>query len=251
MTETTMLDLLIEALDPLPAKIEETIWETGSQPFEEVDDSPLVESDKRIAAFYGSATEMAPSLAERGGWGLVLRRSEPRYLNIHHAVAGISKLNDHIDPVQGLSANASGLVRALLNLAGNPTIREIAAGSRLDPVAIGEMVRAVCSLLTAVDAPSGALGSKGSAAEWSDVGFSPQRMTADTTSLTDKSDSAQISADADRLADEFLSFPGSIETNSDVLSAVDALMERHTKPQPGDDDAWAEQLSENLSRFTD
>lgn len=63
------------------------------------------------------------------------------------------------------------------------------------------------------------------------------------------SNSAQLSADADRLAEEFLLLPRSVETNSDVLSAVDVLMKRHTEGQRGDDDAWADQLSEKLSRF--
>jgi hypothetical protein len=57
--------------------------------------------------------------------------------------------------------------------------------------------------------------------------------------------------DADRLAEKFLSLLGSVETNSDIISAVEALMVRHTKNEADDIDIWAEQLNEILSRFTD
>lgn len=256
-----MLDPMIEALDAPPAKTEETIWETRSWSFEKMDDSPLVVSDERIAVFYGSATEMAPSLVERGGLGLVLRRSEPRYLNIHHTVARTGKPSDRMhyfalnDPFQGPPAgDAPSLARALLILADNPAIREIAAGSRLDPVAIDEMVRGVYSLLGTVEASSGSIGIKEGVTGRSDVGFVSEQITADTTfldSLVGIPDLAQISADADRLAEEFLLFPASINTNPDILSAVDKLMERHKERPLGDDDTWSEQLSEKLSRFTD
>jgi hypothetical protein len=56
---------------------------------------------------------------------------------------------------------------------------------------------------------------------------------------------------ADRLAEEFLSFPGSIEKDQEILSAVEALIERRMKRHLSDADDWAEQLSEKLSRFTD
>jgi hypothetical protein len=235
MTEATMLDVLYED-NALPDAVEQAAWEgpPGFPP-----DMPLIPVDEfkdKIMTFYRGATEMVPSLVERGGWQLVLRRSEPRYLNIHHDVhhveMGVGKLSNFIDHfvlsdrIQGPPAgDPSVLARSLLVLAGNPAIREIAAGSRLDPVSIGEMVRAVCSLLTTMDAPSSA--------------------------LIDNSVSIQISADADHLAAEFLSLPSSIDSNQEVLSAVEGLIERHAEQQTEDVDAWAEQLSERLSRFTD
>ena len=255
-----MLDLLSED-NALPDVVEQTAWEARSGILSDLPPISIEDFSGKVMMFYGGATEMVPSLADRGGWRLVLHRSEPRYLNIHHAGAGIGKLSDHIDyfvlndPFQGPPVgDAPGLARALVNLANNPAVKEIAAGSRLDPVSIGEMVRAVCSLLETIEAPSASPWSGGSAAERSDANTVPGQMTANTAfldSLPDNSDSAQMSVDADRLAEEFLSSSGSIEKNQDIISAVEALIERHAERHPGNADDWAGQLSEKLSRFTD
>jgi hypothetical protein len=241
--------------------IEQSAWEGH---FGFVHDKPLIpieEFSGKIMMFYGGATEMVPSLADRGGWRLVLRRSDPRYLNIHHSAVSVGDITDHINhlvlanPTQGPPAgDASGFARALVDLASNPTIKEIAAGSRLDSVSIGEMVRAVCSLLKAVDAPSASVGGNESATGWGNVGFVRERTMADTMSLdslTDNSDSAQMAADADRLAEDFLLVPRSIAEDPDVVAAVGALAQRRSVAEPDDTDAWAEQLSGILSRFTD
>jgi hypothetical protein len=260
MTEAGMLDLLTED-NGFPDIVEEVAWEGRAGFLPDLPVMPIEEFSGKVMQFHGGATEMVPSLVDRGGWQLVLRRSERRYLNIHQAALNINKFSNHVshfvlnDQIQGPPAgDASGLARALLSLAGSPTIKEIAAGSRLDPVSIGAMVRAVYSLLTTVDTSSSSLPGGLGAAESSNFSFVPEPPTSDAALLnssTDSPDSKQILADADRLAEEFLSVPDLVSADPDVLLAVEALMERYEERRPEDIHAWADELSEILSRFTD
>lgn len=55
----------------------------------------------------------------------------------------------------------------------------------------------------------------------------------------------------DRLTEEFLSLPTSVETDPNILSVIEALMGRRMENGSDDFDAWAEQLSGVLSRFID
>jgi hypothetical protein len=102
---------------------------------------------------------MVPSLLERAGWPLVFRRSEARHLLSHDlivdtgTISGIAlelkRLTDDqtLHNLRIFKLTAREVAQRLVDLAQTRSVQEIAGGSRFDPIAASDMLRALSLLL--------------------------------------------------------------------------------------------------------
>ena len=154
-----MLDVLPEPLAALPDEIERANWASRSIIYSKATVQAATEPGPEMQALPGGATEMVPSLAERGGWALELRGSEGANLRMHGIFEGRGSLVSGFAqsaslavlqtlpnmPMVGIASYA--VAQALADLAVNRSVHEVAHRLSLDPSIISEVLRTLSSQL--------------------------------------------------------------------------------------------------------